>query len=107
MVVGVALGRGAMVVLLADVELTTHYGLDPSFARGIHELHGAVDVAMVGHGDGLLAYRGDAPDEAVDAAGTIQQRIIRMEMKMDEIGHRCLILHYMGQRALDGLCGSV
>ena len=51
-VVAVALRLGAMVFLLADVELAAQDRLDPGVLRVVEKVHRAEDVAMVGHGDG-------------------------------------------------------
>ncbi len=48
-------GRGAMVVVLADVEFAAEDGLDVLLLHGVEEVDRAVDVAVVGHGGGGLA----------------------------------------------------
>ena len=40
-----------MVFLLADVELAAQDRLDSRFFGGIDEMHGAEDIAVIGHGD--------------------------------------------------------
>jgi hypothetical protein len=48
-----------------------------AFGR-VEEVHGAVDVAMVGHGDGLLAQRGDAVNEFLEVAGAVEEGVFGM-----------------------------
>ena len=86
-IVGIALRRCAMVVLLADIKFAAVNRLDALLLRLIHVLHRAVDVAMVGHGHGLLPDFGHSLDQAGNAASAIQQRIIGMKMKMNEFRH--------------------
>ena len=62
-IVIVAFARGAVVFFLGDVEFAAEDGLDAVFFGGVEEVDGAIDVAMVGHGDGFLAEGGDAVDE--------------------------------------------
>ena len=53
----------------------------------IEEVHRPVDVAVVGHGDGLLAQRGDAVDELVDVAGAVEEGVFGVQMEVGEFGH--------------------
>ena len=74
-VVLVAFAGGAVVFLLGDVELAAEDGLDAFVLGGFEEVDGAVDVAVVGHGDGFLAEGGDAVDELFDVAGTVEEGV--------------------------------
>ena len=65
-VVAVALGRGAMIFLLADVELAAQDRLHARFFGGIGERNSAKDVAMVGHGDRRHLKFLDTVDQALD-----------------------------------------
>ncbi len=76
-----------MVVGLADVEFAAEDRLDALGLGRIEEVDGAVDVAVVGHGDGLLAESGDAIDELVDVAGAVEEGVFGMKMKVGEFGH--------------------
>ena len=58
-------GGGAVVFVLADVELAAEDGLDALLLGGVEEVDGAVDVAVVGHGGGGLAEFGDVVGEFV------------------------------------------
>ena len=84
-VVGVALGRGAMVVLLADVELAADDRLHAGVFGRIDELDCAKDVAVIGHGHGGHAEFLDALDEFLDIAGAVEHGVIGMQVQMDEL----------------------
>ena len=86
-VVGIAFRRSAMVILLADIKFASDNRLDALLLRLFHELHRAVDVAVVGHGHGLLPDLGHPLDQAGNAASAVEQRIVGMKMKMDEFSH--------------------
>src|SRR5437016_3814358 len=58
-VVSVTFGRRPVIVFLADVELAADDRLDAGFLRLSCELDGSIDIAMIRHGDRLLAYLGD------------------------------------------------
>ena len=54
-----------MVLVLAHVELAAQDGLDPLRLGGIEKVHRPIDIAVIGHGDGLLPQRRDAVHELV------------------------------------------
>ena len=90
MVVGVAIGRGALdvvIVFFADVEFAADDGLDAVFVGGVDEMHGAEDISVVGHGDGGHAEFFHALAEFFHVAGAVEQGVIGMQMQMDELGH--------------------
>ncbi len=90
MVVSIAVGRSAfdvVIVLLADVELAADDRLDPGLLGRIHEMHGAKDIAVIGHGNRGHAQFFGALAEFVHIAGAVEHRIVSVEMKMDELGH--------------------
>ena len=76
-----------MVLVLADVELAAEDRLDALLLGRVEEMHRAVDVAVVGHGDGLLAQPRHALTELVDVAGAVQQRVFGVQMKVGKFGH--------------------
>jgi hypothetical protein len=86
-VVVVALGGSAMVLVLAYVEFAPEDRLDALLFGRIEKMDRSVDVAVVGHGDGSLAEGGYAIDELLDVAGTIEERVFGMKMKVGELGH--------------------
>jgi hypothetical protein len=55
--------------------------------RGIYKVHRAKNVAVVGHGHGGHAEFMDALNEFLDVASAVKQRIIAMQMQVDELGH--------------------
>ena len=87
-VVLVAVTLGAMIFRLADVEFAAEDGLDALFLGGVEEMDRAEDVAVVGHGDGLLADFVDMGDEFVYVTGSVEEGVIGVEMEMGEVcGH--------------------
>src|ERR1019366_5752354 len=85
MVVAVALRRGAVVFLLADVKLAAQDRLHSCFPRGIHECHGPEDVAVVGHGDGGHVEFFNTLDQALDVTSAVQHRVVGVKGKMYEL----------------------
>jgi hypothetical protein len=86
-VVFVAFAGGAVVLVLADIEFAAEDGLDAFVLGGFKEVDCAVDVAVVGHGDGFLAEGGDAVDELGDVAGAVEEGVFGVEMEVGELGH--------------------
>ncbi len=93
-VLGVRVGVLAEVgVFLADVELAAEDGLERLFVHGVEEVDGAVDVAVVGDGGGGLADLGEVLGELVDVAGTVEERVVGVEMEVGELcGHEGSLL---------------
>jgi hypothetical protein len=91
MVVGIAIGRGAVdvvIVSFADVEFATDDGLYARLIGGIDEMHRAENVSMVGHGDRGHAEFLHAMAKLFDVARAIEHGVIGMEMQVDELGLR-------------------
>ena len=86
-VVVVALRLGAMVVLLADVELAAEDGLDAARLGGVEEVDGSVDVAVIGDGNGLLADVGDALHELFYVTSAIEEGVVGVQMQVGEFSH--------------------
>jgi hypothetical protein len=76
-----------VVFFFADVKLAAEDGLDALLLGRVEEVDRAVDVAVVGHGDGLLADGGDALDQLVHVAGAVEEGVIRVQMKVRKFGH--------------------
>ncbi len=57
-------------------------------ARSVVKFHGAVHDAVVGQCNGGAAVFGGTPAEPVDAAGSVQKRVLTVDMKMNELTHR-------------------
>ena len=85
MVVAVALGRSAMVFLLADVQLAAQDRLHSGGLRGVGKFHRAEDVAVVRHGDGGHVEFLNAIDELADFAGAVEHGKIRVQMEMNKL----------------------
>src|SRR5215472_1238242 len=76
-----------MVVLLADIQLAPDNRFHAILVRCIHEVHGAEYVAMVGHRHSRHAYLAYMLAKFFNVTGAIQQGIIGVQMKVDELGH--------------------
>src|SRR5580693_1767636 len=94
-VIRVAFRRGAMVFLLADVELATQDRLHACFFSGVDERYRAEDVAMIGHGDRRHLEFFDAADQALDLASTVEHGEVGMKMEMNEFRLRHLYFYFM------------
>jgi hypothetical protein len=86
-VVVVALRIGAVILLLRDVQLAAEDGLNAAGFRRVEEVDGSVDIAMVGNGDGLLANVRDALNELFYVAGSIEERVIGVQVQVREFSH--------------------
>jgi hypothetical protein len=87
MVVGITLGRRAVIVFLADVKLATDDGLHIEFMRGIDEMYRSKNVAVVRHRDRGHAQLFHALAKFFDITGAIKQGIVGMQVQVDELGH--------------------
>ena len=76
-----------MVFLRTDVELAAQDRLDALCLGRIKKMHGAVDVAVIGDGHGLLSDAVDVGDQLFDVAGAIQQRVVGVQMKVGKFSH--------------------
>ena len=77
----------SMVVLLADVQLAADDRLDARGLGGVHEMHRAKDVAVIGHGHGRHAEFLHALDQLLDVASAVEHRVIGVQVQMDELRH--------------------
>ena len=80
---GVAVGQG----LGRDVRLHADDRLDAGFMRGIVENKRAVEIAVVGQGQGRATVRLGRGYGVGNADRPVEQGIFRMAVQMDEIGH--------------------
>ena len=87
MVVAIALRRSAMIIFLTDVELATKDGLDARTLSGIVEMRCAKNIAMIGDRYRRHVQRFGASDQLFNIAGPIEQRVISVQMKVNELGH--------------------
>ena len=74
-----------VVVFLADVKLASDNGFDAFFVSRIDEMHGSKNIAMIGHGHGRHPELFHAMDKLFDVAGAVKERVIGMEMQVDEL----------------------
>ncbi len=95
-VVLVFVERGAVVVVLADVEFAAEDRLDGLLLHGVEEVDCAKDVAMVGHGGGGLADFAEVAGEFVDIAGAVEERVVGVKMKVGELCCHLSMLSPMG-----------
>ena len=83
-------GFGVILVYLVKsgtgrhIDLTADDRVDPLCLAGPVKVNSAVHHTMVGNGAGGLAHLFDAPGQVTDAAGAVQQAILRMDVKMHE-----------------------
>ena len=82
----VAAGQLAVIVGLGEVEFAAEDGLEVLLLHGVEEVDRAIDIAMVGHGGGGLADLVQVGGQFVDIAGSVEERVISMEM---EVGKLC------------------
>ncbi len=71
---------GAMVFLLTHVELAAQDRLHPCGLGVVKKVHGAKDVAMVGHSHGRHVQLLGALAELLGVAGAIKHRVVGMQM---------------------------
>ena len=74
-VVSVAFGRCALnvvVFFLADVKFATDDWLNSGLVRGVHKMHRAKNIAVIGHGHGGHAELFHAVDELLHIASTVK-----------------------------------
>ena len=76
----------AMIVGLGEIELAAEDRLDVLLLHRVEEVHRAVDVAVVGHGRGGLADLVQVRGQFIDVAGSIEKRVIRMQMEVGKLG---------------------
>ncbi len=70
-----------------NVRLTTQDRREPELARGVVKLHRAVHHAVIRQRHGLRPFFRRLPAQAVDAARSVEKRILRMDVQMDELTH--------------------
>lgn len=69
---------------LGHVELAPHQGLDPLGFGCVIELDGAVEVAVVRQRQGVHPQSRGPVHQAVNPAGSVEEAVVAMDMKMDE-----------------------
>jgi hypothetical protein len=73
-----------MVFLGTDVQLASQDGLHPRGAGGIKKMYGAVNIAMVGNGNCLLADFVDVGNQFFYIASAVKKRIVGVQVKVGE-----------------------
>jgi hypothetical protein len=94
----------AHVLGACDVDLTAEDGNQIALATRLVELKRAEHIGVVGHRDAAHAELADAIDQRTDAEGAVQERILRVDMKVDEFGHRSPIYTTRRHRARRAAC---
>lgn len=67
-----------------EIDFTTQDRFDASFFTGLIEIDGAVEIAMIGHGDGRHAEFGCAGGKFLGADHAIEKRVGGVKMEMDK-----------------------
>jgi hypothetical protein len=91
MVVSVAIGRGALdvvIVLFANIKFAANDGFHSVFMGGVHEMHRAKNISVVSHGDGGHAKFFHALAQFLYVASPVKQGVVGMQVQMNELGHR-------------------
>jgi hypothetical protein len=86
-IVGIAFGGGAVIVLFADVEFASDNRLHAMLVCGIDEMHGAKDIAVIGHCDSGHSQLAHMFAEFFDVTGAVKQGIVGVQVQVDELGH--------------------
>ncbi len=87
-----ARGRAIAAVARGDVGLDAEDRLDAGGPRPRVELDGPVQVAVVGHRHGVHAQLLDAAHQPVDPVGSVEQRVLRVQMQVGE----ARLVHMLG-----------
>src|SRR5262245_28478614 len=75
-----------MIIFAANVELAADNRLDSLRQGLVVKVSRAENVAVIGYGNCRHVERFDALHQLLDVAGAIQQRVIGMQVEMNEIG---------------------
>jgi hypothetical protein len=86
-VVVVVLRLGAVILVLADIELAAQNRVNDLGLGGVKKVDRPVDVAVIGHGDRLLPQFRDLSHQFLNVACPVQQRIFRVQMQMRKFSH--------------------
>ncbi len=70
---------------LGDVRLATDDGLHPSLSAGLVEGHHAIQRSVVGDRQGVLPGGDSCPDDLTNAAGAVEEAVLGMGVKVDEV----------------------
>jgi hypothetical protein len=73
------------ILLEKCVEFTADNGLNVVLLRLFEEAWDGKDIAMIRHGDGRHSELVHMLEEPIDATGPIQETVIGMDMKVDEV----------------------
>ncbi len=69
----------------SDVDFAAHNGLDPLVARGLVKVDRTIKDPVIGEGDGGKFQFVRLVHQLVEAAGAVEQRVLAVQMKMDEL----------------------
>ena len=93
-VIRVALGGGAVIILFANIEFAADDRLHARMFGRIHEMDCAKNVAVVSHGHGRHTQLLYALAKFLDITGAIEQGVVGMQMQVNELGHESVALVY-------------
>jgi hypothetical protein len=102
MVVGIAFGRRAMVILLADIEFAADDGLYTSVLSRVYEVDCAKNIAVVGHGHSRHAQLFYPLTKFFDITGAVKQRVIGVQVQVNELGHGVKLVYRNRDRGKPG-----
>src|SRR5208282_1279498 len=71
---------------LADIELAADDGLDAILVCCVYKMHRTENISVVRHGHGGHAEFSDSLAKLFDVAGAVEQRVIRVQMQVNELG---------------------
>ncbi len=88
MVLGLArVAALGMTASRCDVDLAAENRIQPASARMVVKQHRREHVPVLGHGDRGHLQRDRLVQQLVDAAGAVEQRILGVQVEMNEIRH--------------------
>ena len=81
-----------MVLLGTDIKFASQDGLHTRGTCGIKKMYGAVNIAMIGNGHGLLSDFVDVGNQLFYIASAVKKRIVSMQVKVGEFCHGLLLV---------------
>src|SRR5215469_1433159 len=85
-------GKLTMIFGFGEIKLATQDWFDVLLLHRVEEVDRAIDVAVVSHGRGFLAYLAQVAREFVDVTGAVQERVVSMKMEVGKLGGHASML---------------